>query len=147
MFNWIKTQTAGPATAILLGALLMTACGPTSGSYRPAQPLVYGVAPTLYSVATRPRGGSATPNPDMLIGLDMSELETLLGAADLRRRDPPAQVWRYADKDCVLHLFLYENDGGYTVEHYEARDHNGAEGTGGVCLAGLMNGGRHRSTN
>lgn len=153
MYNWIKYRTA----ATLLGALLAAACVPTSGDYRSASihastlgstlGPAYAVAPASRGAATRRARRPAVPDPDMLIGLDTSELETLLGNADLRRRDPPAQVWQYADKDCVLHLFLYENDGGYRVEHYEARGPNGAKGAGGVCLAGLMNASHHRSSN
>ena len=35
--------------------------------------------------------------------------------------EPPAAVWQYRDRDCVLHLFFYPADAGLRVVHVELR--------------------------
>ncbi len=62
--------------------------------------------------------------PDQLLGLDPDQLTALLGAADFRRADGPAEIWQYRDETCVLDLFLYAGgtSGTWRVEHVEARD-------------------------
>jgi hypothetical protein len=86
-------------------------------------------APTISSVG---------PDPKRLLGLEGGEIERLFGAASLRRQEHPAQVWQYPGEHCVLHLFLYEKDGDFKVEHYEARNRSGVSKTGGACLASLL---------
>ncbi len=148
-------RSARISVAMLLITVLVTACGSSSLQYQPVRTVAYAPAYSPVGVPTPVAPvihQSKLPDPAMLLGLDTTELESLLGDADLRRGDPPAQVWQYADQDCVLHLFLYEKEGSYMVEHFEARatDGNGGagnQGAGGQCLAGLMNGSIHRAAN
>jgi len=130
--------------AIILGAAPLAACAPTGAPYGPGLAAT-SPSPLRYQAARAPEAPKAqlAPDPDQLIGLDTSQVEKLLGAANLRRREPPAQVWQYEDKQCVLHLFLYEKEGDYRVEYYEARDPGGVQEAGGVCLASLIDGHGH----
>jgi len=44
-----------------------------------------------------------------LVGLDRGGLGQLLGKPALLRREASAEVWQYAAKGCVLHIFLYRD--------------------------------------
>jgi hypothetical protein len=65
----------------------------------------------------------AVPGPERLIGLDEDGVAALLGQPAFKRRDPPAQVWQYSDRTCILDLFLYREGAGrsYKVAHVAAR--------------------------
>ena len=55
-----------------------------------------------------------------LVGLQRTDVATLLGAPGLQRREPPGEVWQYRNGGCVLHVFLYEAPpAGHRVEHVE----------------------------
>ena len=72
------------------------------------------------------------PSPDALIGLTPQDVRAQLGEPDLLRSDDPAQVWRYDDGFCALHVFLYrpENGGAPTVAYAEIRPTTPALRTG-----------------
>ena len=88
------------------------------------------------------RVSDADQDPDTLIGLDRAALRALLGVPPFVRRDSAAQLWRYRNKNCVLHLFLYRNGnaaaGKLTVRHYEVRDPVGAPVAARSCLSALL---------
>lgn len=80
-------------------------------------------------------------DPRRLLGLDVKSLTGLLGAPQFTRRDPPAQLWRYRDKGCILDLFLYEdrkNKAESTVRHFEARSLSKSNMTARICLRALL---------
>ena len=82
----------------------------------------------------------AVDRPDMaaLIGTDEARLTRLLGEPRLRRREVPAEVWQYAGKSCVLHVFFYRaGSGGYRVVHVEASRRSQPAGAGD-CLGELI---------
>lgn len=93
------------AAALAALLLLMTACA------EPPLPRRRPVAPTL------PPGG--------LVGLTGPELPLLLGTPAMRRSEPPAEIWQYAARDCLLYVFLYLGDERLTVRHVDARDRRG----------------------
>jgi len=71
----------------------------------------------------RPDGAVSLQTPDIqvlirgLVGLTGAELEALLGTPELRRREIPAELWRYGGEECLLHVFLYrDNTGGARVD-------------------------------
>ena len=72
------------------------------------------------------------PSPNALVGLSSQDVRAQLGEPDLLRRDDPAQVWRYDDGSCALHVFLYrpENGGTPTVAYAEIRPTTPALRTG-----------------
>lgn len=68
-----------------------------------------------------------------LTGLGPTELLSLLGEPNLRRSDPPAELWQYRDAGCVLELYLYRQGDAYRVVRAEARGRS-LQGDGG-CTA------------
>lgn len=67
---------------------------------------------------------AAAPNPLALKGEAATAVKAALGTATLLRREPPAQVWQYRGRTCVLDLVLYpdEKEGApLTVAHVELR--------------------------
>ena len=65
-----------------------------------------------------------------LTGLEPNELLSLLGEPNLRRSDPPAELWQYRDAGCVLELYLYRDGDAYRVVRAETRGRSlqGGEG-------------------
>ena len=76
--------------------------------------------PVASPPATAPAPGD---DARALIGQKASEIAGLLGEPQLKRRDPPAELWQYRAGPCVLDLFLYADKagGGFTVTHMEMR--------------------------
>jgi hypothetical protein len=62
------------------------------------------------------------PSLDQLTGLHPAEIIALLGQPDLRRDEPPAQLWQYRAADCVLNLFFYRERGAYRLTRAETWD-------------------------
>ncbi len=83
--------------------------------------------------------------PPRLVGLAADALVDVLGSPTLKRRDPPAEVWQYAGRACVLHLFLYSPPDGtaMAVAHAEASDADGRPMTGLACAGRLADEARH----
>ena len=77
-------------------------------------------------------------DPEQLLGKDPGEVEELLGAPELVRRESPAQVWQYRGASCVLDVVLYEEAGGERVTYVEARDRNGGQTEARACLNQLL---------
>lgn len=74
-------------------------------------------------LARVPPGMMLVPLPDGgLKGATAAQLPTYLGEPSLKRSEPPAEIWQYAARDCLLFLFLYREDAGMTVRHWDARD-------------------------
>jgi hypothetical protein len=90
---------------------------PLAGALTPAStgasPLAASSTPSLVAASLAP--------PSDLVGLDGPELEHLLGAPGLVRRDYPAEVWQYRNPACVLDVYLYPDHDRLTVTHAEAR--------------------------
>jgi hypothetical protein len=55
-----------------------------------------------------------------LAGLQPADVVSILGPPDLRRDDPPAELWQYRAADCVVNLFFYSEAGAYRLAHVEA---------------------------
>jgi hypothetical protein len=89
------------------------------------------------AIALQP-GPPINDNPDQLMGLDPIGIEQRLGAPELRRREPPAEVWQYRTASCVLDLFLYAKSGIKEVVYVEARDFTATEIETRQCLRGLL---------
>ena len=66
--------------------------------------------------------------PESLVGLDFVKTEDLLGPPSLLTEEPPAKIWSYNGRNCVLQLFFYPKVGGaFEVLTYKAI---GGEGDG-----------------
>jgi hypothetical protein len=55
-------------------------------------------------------------------GISSAAVKRLLGEPDLRRQEPPAEIWQYRSADCVLEVFLYRDQGQYRVAYAETHD-------------------------
>lgn len=74
-----------------------------------------------------------------LIGLDPSQVTGMLGPADFRRTDGPAEILQYRGGSCVLDLYLYRDPstGQYQVKHVEARDRSFASVAPDACISNV----------
>jgi hypothetical protein len=136
-----------PIAAFAL-ALVTTACA--------ANPEVQSSAPAAEQIAKTPRIAERTSppavpvaphaDPGQLLGMQAGSLKLLLGEPNLVRREPPAQVWLYADGGCVFHVYLYEQPGagGYRVTHYDVLTHARAIRPARDCFSSLLQRAEHR---
>jgi hypothetical protein len=96
---------------------------------------------------TAPGANVPQVRPEQLLGLDREGLAGLLGTADFKRNDGPAEIWQFRETECVLDVFLYAEptDGGYRVEHVEARDRSLVRAAEETCVTGLLKARRTRA--
>lgn len=142
------TKRGGRARAggylALLGAMAVTlaACaGPQpvrtvkGGAAGPA-----AVAPSDAAPVSAPVDA---PTPEEIAGAAPAKVRALLGAPDLTRREPPAEVWQYGAGSCVVDVVFYPPDGteadvaGLRVALLESRDMDGAALAPSACLGRL----------
>ena len=73
----------------------------------------------------------------VLTGMEPAQVIALLGEPDLRRREPPAELWQYRNAECVLDVFLYADGDGdrYRVLRSETRNHHVAPPLVASCSA------------
>ncbi len=71
----------------------------------------------------------------ILVGTRPAELERLLGRPDLRRREPPAEYWRYSFTGCILDVFLFRRSATAAPEviYFEFRNVMRAPGLDGCA--------------
>jgi len=108
----LRRQAISCAT-VALAAALLAACAapaPTRSSVVPKSPIP--AAPTLPAAAR-------VPSLQDLTGLHQSEILAMLGTPDLKRLEPPAELWQYRAADCVLNLFFYREQQGYRLVRAE----------------------------
>ena len=75
------------------------------------------------------------------MGMDGGALMALLGPPDLKRQEPPAEVWQYRAETCVFDLVLYtkgESGGDARVTHLEARDREARPAAAPACLNAVL---------
>lgn len=88
-----------------------------------------------------PQATPDLPGPEHLVGLPPGGVESLLGAPGFRRRDPPAEVWRYAGETCRLFVFLYsrpDDADDYRVSHVEVRGASVVKVSDDACFHSLL---------
>lgn len=95
-------RRGGPFAAMLL---LLAGC---SGSLLEAGTQVPESA--LAAGALRP-AALRLPSAETLMGLGASDMLARFGEPDLRRAEPPAELWQYRSADCVLEVILYAASG------------------------------------
>ncbi len=78
------------------------------------------------------------PGPASLIGLSSAAVEAVLGPPQFRRRESPAEIWRYRTKTCFLDLFLYRDAAALSVAHVEVRGPDIAAVEDKACYLGLL---------
>ena len=77
-------------------------------------------------------------DPKELVGLDHAVVRRALGDPLRIRNELPAQVWQYATGDCIVDLYLYDQDGAWTVTYVEARSHTAESAPTARCLRSLL---------
>ena len=108
-----RGRVAGWAAAIAMTAMLAACAAPAPGDA--------GVSMAMPPAMSAPvRGPTRPPAIQDLAGLKPDEILSILGKPDLKRDEPPAELWQYRAADCVLNLFFYDDAGGYRIEHAEA---------------------------
>ena len=93
----------------LLAGLLLAAC---SGHPNTASPQAAATPATA--------SGHLAALGD-LNGLAPAQVAALIGDPDLRRVDPPAEIWQYRNADCVLELYFYDSGANSRMVYAEAR--------------------------
>ena len=85
-------------------------------------------------------GKSIDTDPDRLIGLDTSATTELLGEPALRDEKPPARVWTYNAKDCVLNIFFYAdiNTRVFHALTYEIKNDDPSDAGRRHCMGELV---------
>ncbi len=111
--------------------LLLGAC---AAAERPAAPRVE-TPPAAVAAEHRARGWPELPPRVILVGVRAAELEAMLGRPSLRRREPPAEYWRYSFTGCILDVFLYRDPGSEKPEviYFEFRNVMRAPGLDGCA--------------
>jgi hypothetical protein len=88
---------------------------------------------TLAPIAARLSG-----DPKELLGLDYSSVRRTLGKPAQIRHELSAQVWQYVTGDCVVDLYLYDQEGGLKVTYVEARSRTAEQTPTTRCLKSLL---------
>lgn len=57
------------------------------------------------------RAALRLPRAETLMGLGAGDVLARFGEPDLRRAEPPAELWQYRSADCVLEVILYAQTG------------------------------------
>jgi hypothetical protein len=88
-----------------------------------------------------------TDAPVRLVGLAPDQLDQLLGPANFRRADGPAELRQYRSDTCVLDVFLYPDaeTGTVRVAHVEARNHTMQKIAAAGCITNIRNARRPQS--
>jgi hypothetical protein len=77
-------------------------------------------------------------DPKELVGLDHAVVRRALGDPVRVRSEASAEVWQYMTGDCVVDLYLYNQDGSLTVTYVEARSHKAEMAPTARCLKSLL---------
>jgi hypothetical protein len=109
-----RGRAAAIAAAIAIAGAL-TACATPDGS---ATSTTAGTS--AFPSHVFPQNAPHAPEIKDLAGLKPADVVLILGQPDLRRNEPPAQLWQYRTADCVLNLFFYDKSGDYRLTHAEA---------------------------
>ena len=78
--------------------------------------------------------------PDDLLGLEPRGIQDLLGPVSLKRWEGAAQVMQFANGQCVMDIYFYENQtgGAFEAAYLSARNLSGADVDTASCLTSLL---------
>lgn len=138
-------------TAITIVSGILSACaqprnipsaGETQAETSSSQPTGESAPIQESAVPKTPALPEIDDDPEQLITMTRDDLNGLLGQPDLVRRENPAEIWQYRGKDCVLDVFLYNEDGQpdspFKVVYSEARDLEAQNSDQRRCLNELL---------
>lgn len=132
----------------LLLSLLVAACSapsPTPETSPEPAPPIQQAPPPAESPPAEITLPPALPDSGLLLGLEPRQMQDVLGAPGLVRREGAAQVMQFRDGDCVLDVTFYEESpgGAFRAEHLSSRKTDGAPITPQQCLAVILPDGRY----
>ena len=101
-----------------------------------------GVAPLVNKrlLSAKAFGLDENSKPEKLIGFVASDLRQALGKPDFIRKDIGVEIWQYHVENCVLDLFLYQNEAGLRVNHSELRSDTPNRPLKSNCFETILNG-------
>ena len=106
----LRVRTAALAAAFAI-PMALAACAAPNGA---------AMATTAATYAFAAPSAPGAPEIKDLAGLQPADVVSILGPPDLRRDEPPAELWQYRAADCVLNLFFYREAGAYRLAYIEA---------------------------
>ena len=142
ILTWYEVLTKWVGITCLFAVLsLLTACadqdlfGTSFASRQPTQQETSEEKPTsVYKPSEKEASLPPLRIPKGMIGMSASDVKSLMGEPNLLRKDLDAQMWQYADQDCVLLLYLYLDVGAvYRVKHMEVRTKKNSSVNAGQC--------------
>lgn len=110
----LPKHATGFAVVAATAAFLAACAGPS-----PVAPPVASKSP-IPETAMTAVAATRIPSLQDLTGLRQPDVLAMLGKPDLKRLEPPAELWQYRAADCVLNLFFYREQGGYRLVRAEA---------------------------
>lgn len=134
MFNYWRALMG----AVLLSFLVLLGACETAGVNEDGQASATGAGDRGEETAALTPDPSIDDDPEQLLGKDPDQVEDLLGAPELVRRESPAQIWQYRGRSCIFDVVLYDEANGERVTYVEARDRNGGQTEARSCLNQLL---------
>lgn len=127
-----------PASGRMSGADL----GLASAAASPAAPQARQEVAAVPRVQPGARPGKGAAPRDVL-EKSHAAVRRVLGAPDLERKEPPAEVWQYSADTCVLDITFYpgQNGGPALASYLESRTLDGAPMDAARCLGRLSRAG------
>jgi hypothetical protein len=119
------TATAGLLTGLGLGLVICVVV--TTSHSPPDLPISSSSGPSPMQADAPPVFWAAPPAK--LVGLKGSVVRRTFGEPEMRRREPPAEVWQYRTPGCVLDLYFYGDPEGEGVVHFESRPRDPRQGS------------------
>ncbi|WP_143006233.1 hypothetical protein [Limimonas halophila] len=81
------------------------------------------------------------PDPERILDQGPQTVRSVLGPPTRVRSEPPARIWQYVSRRCVLDVFLYKADGGdgeRRAVYLDARDRQAKPLETRTCLRSLL---------
>ncbi|HEY3918545.1 MAG TPA: hypothetical protein VGL83_12170 [Stellaceae bacterium] len=111
---FLGRRAAEIAAAAAIAATVSACAVPSPGG-----PAATAQDPTPFLWPDQAHAGGGALDIKDLAGLKPADIVSILGQPDLKRIEPPAELWQYRAADCVLNLFFYGDAGGYHLAHVE----------------------------
>ncbi len=79
------------------------------------------LSPNLETTALSSESENSVVLTQDLTGMSTAQIAMVFGNPSFQRKDKAVEIWQYANKICILDLFIYEKDGQKFVEYAQAR--------------------------
>lgn len=130
-------SVSSPAPKAAAHAVTVTPLSPSLDTRRPV-PIPLPAPRQQASVPPEPVAGPVNDDPGQLLRLSGNRVAALLGPASYVRRDGTAEIWQYRAAQCVLDVFLFQDDGSLSVAHVDLRERAGGTIPARRCFGELL---------